>query len=49
MSNVLRRIEGINDFEIHAESGQVYIEYNPKTIAYKDLESAIRNAGFEIE
>ena len=49
LSNVLRRIEGVNDFEIHLESGQVYIEYNPKTIAYKDLESAIRNAGFEIE
>ncbi len=49
LSDVLRTTKGVNDFEIHSESGQVYIAYNPQTIAYKDLESVIRNAGFEIE
>lgn len=49
LSDVLRRTKGINDFEIHLESGQVYIDYTPKTIAYKDLESAIKKAGFELE
>lgn len=49
LSDVLRRTKGINDFEIHLESGQVYIDYTPQTIAYKDLESAIKKAGFELE
>ncbi len=46
---VLRKIKGVNDFEIHTESGQVYIAYNPKAVAYKDLESEIKKEGFELE
>ena len=49
LSDVLRKIKGVDDFEIHSESSQVYIAYNPKTVAYKDLESAIKKAGFELE
>lgn len=49
LSNVLRKIEGVSNFEIHPESSQVYIAYNPQTIAYKDLENKIKNAGFELE
>ena len=49
LSDVLRKTKGVNDFEIHSESGQVYIAYNPKTIAYKDLENRIKEAGFELE
>lgn len=49
LSDVLRKIKGVNDFEIHSESGQVYIEYTPQIIAYKDLESAIKKEGFELE
>lgn len=49
LSDVLRKIKGVSDFEIHSESGQVYIAYNPKTIAYKDLEKRIKEAGFELE
>ncbi len=33
LSDVLRKIKGVNDFEIHSESGQVYIEYTPHIIA----------------
>ena len=47
--DVLRKTKGVNDFEIHLESGQVYVAYNPQIIAYKGLETAIRSAGFEIE
>lgn len=49
LSSVLRNTKGINDFEIHSESGQVYIKYTSQIIAYKELESAIKNAGFELE
>ena len=49
LSDALRKTKGVNDFEIHSESGQVYIAYNPKTIAYKDLENRIKEAGFELE
>ena len=49
LSNVLRKIKGVSDFEIHMETSQVYIAYDPRTIAYKDLESAIKKEGFELE
>lgn len=49
LSDMLRKIKGVTDFEIHSEFGQVYIAYDPKTIAYKDLENAIRKEGFELE
>ena len=49
LSYVLRKIKGVNDFEIHSESGQVYIEYTPQIITYKDLENRIKEAGFELE
>ncbi len=49
LSDALRKTKGVNDFEIHLESGQVYIEYTPQIIAYKDLESAIKKEGFELE
>jgi hypothetical protein len=49
LRDVLRKTKGVNDFEIHLESGQVYIDYNPQTIAYKDLESTIKKEGFELE
>ncbi|MCL5029125.1 MAG: hypothetical protein M1480_08915 [Bacteroidetes bacterium] len=49
LSDVLRKTKGVNYFEIHPESGQVYIAYNPKTIAYKDLENRIKEAGFDLE
>lgn len=49
LRNVLRKTKGVNDFEIHSESGQVYIEYTPQIIAYKDLENRIKEAGFELE
>ncbi len=49
LSNVLRKIKGVSDFEIHMETSQVYIAYDPKIIAYKDLESAIKKEGFELE
>lgn len=49
LTNVIRKIEGVSDFEIHSESGQVYIAYNPRMITYKDLESRIKQAGYELE
>ena len=49
LTNVLRKTKGVNDFEIHLESGQVYIAYNPSIIAYKVLESVIKKDGFELE
>ena len=49
LSDVLRKTKGVSDFEIHSESSQVYIAYNPPTISYKDLENRIKEAGFELE
>ena len=49
LSDVLRKTKGVTDFEIHSESSQVYIAYDPKTIAYKDLENTIKKEGFELE
>lgn len=49
LKGVLRNIKGVNNFKIHSKSGQVYIEYTPKIIAYKDLENRIKEAGFELE
>ena len=49
LRDVLRKTKGVNDFEIHSESGQVYIEYTPQIITYKDLENRIKEAGFELE
>ncbi len=49
LSDVLRKTKGVNNFEIHSASGQVFIEYTPKIIAYKDLENRIKEAGFELE
>lgn len=49
LRDVLRKTKGVNNFEIHLELGQVYIDYAPQTIAYKDLESAIKKEGFELE
>ena len=46
LSDALRKTKGVNDFKIHSESGQVYIEYTPQIIAYKDLEGAIKKEGF---
>jgi hypothetical protein len=49
LNDVLSKTKGVNSFKIHLESGQVYIEYNPKTIVYKTLENTIKKAGFELE
>lgn len=49
LSEVLRKNKGVTDFEIHTETSQVFIEYDPQTIAYKDLESAIKKEGFQLE
>jgi len=49
LSQLLKDIKGIKNFKIHSESSQVYIEYEPNTISYKDLENKIINEGFELE
>ena len=49
LSNLLRKIEGVSDYEIRTESEQVYIEYDPQIINYKNLENKIKEAGFELE
>lgn len=49
LSNVLRKIEGVYNYELHTESEQVYIEYDPQIITYKNLENKIKEAGFELE
>ncbi len=49
LSKLLKKIKGVKVFNIHSESSQVYIEYNPSTISYKDLENRIKEAGFELE
>lgn len=49
LSELLGKIKGVKGFELRLESSQVYIEYNPKIIAYKDLERKIAQEGFELE
>ncbi|MBU3928348.1 MAG: hypothetical protein KKB74_11125 [Bacteroidetes bacterium] len=49
LNEILSKIIGVKSFKMHPESNQVYIEYNPKTIAYNDLENAIKKQGFELE
>lgn len=49
LSELLRKIKGVKIFDIHTESSQVYIEYDPQIITYKDLENNIKKSGFELE
>jgi Heavy-metal-associated domain. len=49
LNDVLSKTKGVNNFNIHPESSQVYIEYNPKTISYNELENTIKKAGYELE
>lgn len=49
LSNVLNDVKGINKYKIHPETKQLYIEYEPQIINYKEIESKLINKGFEIE
>lgn len=49
LSNLLGRITGVKSFNINPESNQAYIEFDSKTIAYKDLEKRVSKEGFQLE
>lgn len=49
LSEALQKIAGVKSFNIKRESNQVYIEFDSKTIAYKDLEKRISKEGFQLE
>jgi len=49
LTQLLKNINGVKTFKINSGSSQAYIEYEPKTVTYKDLENKIINEGFEIE
>jgi hypothetical protein len=46
---LLNGIKGLKKFKLYRNSNQVLIEYNPKQIAYSELEAKIKNAGFILE
>ena len=46
---MLNGIKGVKKFKLYRNSNQVLIEYNPKQIAYSELEAKIKNAGFILE
>ncbi|MFA5011185.1 MAG: hypothetical protein WC644_04450 [Ignavibacteria bacterium] len=49
LNQLLKDIKGVKTFKVHPESIQVYIEFEPQTITYIDLENKIKNEGFELE
>lgn len=49
LSKLLNQIDGIENFKLYPKSNQVLIEYNPKKIAYRDLEDKVKNEGFKLE
>ena len=46
---LLNGIKGLKKFKLYRNSNQVLIEYNPKQIAYSELEAKVKNAGFILE
>ena len=49
LTGLLNEIKGVEDFTLYHKSNQVLIEYNPKQIAYSELEAKVKNAGFILE
>lgn len=49
LTTLLNGIKGVEDFKLYRKSNQVLIEYNPKQIAYSELEAKVKNAGFILE
>ena len=49
LTRLLKNIKGIENFQIYPESNQVLIEYNPKKIAYRDLEDKVIKEGYKLE
>lgn len=49
LSKLLGKIKGVKVFNINSKSSQVFIEFEPQRISYKDLEKRIKGAGFELE
>ncbi|MGB4674128.1 MAG: hypothetical protein WBH99_09355 [Azovibrio sp.] len=49
LTGLLNGIKGVEDFTLYHKSNQVLIEYNPKQIAYSELEAKVKNAGFILE
>lgn len=49
LTGLLKGINGVEDFRLYRKSNQVLIEYNPKQIAYRELEAKVKNAGFILE
>jgi hypothetical protein len=49
LQNILQKTNGIKLVKTYLESKQLYIEYNPKTISYPEIENRIVREGFNIE
>jgi len=49
LMGLLNGIKGVEKFKLYRKSNQVLIEYNPKQIAYSELEAKVKNAGFKLE
>ena len=49
LTALLKGITGVKSFKLYRKSNQVLIEYNPKQIAYSELEAKVKNAGFILE
>jgi hypothetical protein len=49
LTNLLNGIKGVEKFKLYRKSNQVLIEYNPKQIAYSELEAKVKNSGFILE
>ena len=49
LNELLTNIKGVNNCKLNTKSKQIFVEFNNKVIAYKDLENRIKKAGFELE
>ena len=49
LAGLLNGIKGVENFKLYHQSNQVLIEYNPKQIAYSELEAKVKNSGFILE
>ncbi len=43
----IRRIDGVNDVEVHFASGRIEIDHDPQKVTVADLVSAVKKAGYD--
>lgn len=48
VEQALKTLDGVNEVEVNLETGKVIVDYDAGAAAEKELDEAIRNAGYEV-